>query len=317
MTYGAICPAVCLSLLLAGRASGQDSLKPGEGYVQVPGGRVWYRIVGSGTRTPLLVLHGGRGAGSYYLKPLAALADQRPVVFYDRLGVGHSDPPPDTSVWRLEHAVDELQRVRTALGLHDIYLYGHSWGTILAVEYLLTKPTGVHGVILSGPALSASRARRDLAELRATLPDSLQRVLTQHERDGTCDAPEYRAAVVEFQKTWFARRRPLSVESESSFAASARSESLFRKMGGRPCATFSALATYDRTDRLAEIRVPTLFTAGRYELPTMETIHLYQSRIPGSQLAILEHSGHVTIQDEPEENLRVIRQFLDGLERTR
>ena len=61
----------------------RTGLQPGEGYVNVQGGRIWYRIVGSGTRTPLLLLHGVPGAPSYYLNPLAALADERPVIFYD------------------------------------------------------------------------------------------------------------------------------------------------------------------------------------------------------------------------------------------
>jgi proline iminopeptidase len=45
--------------------------------VDVPGGKVWYQVVGSGTKTPLLLLHGGPGVPSYYLKPLAALAGSR------------------------------------------------------------------------------------------------------------------------------------------------------------------------------------------------------------------------------------------------
>jgi len=57
-----------------------------EGYIPVTGGRVWYRIVGAGTGIPLLTLHGGPGANSAYLESLSALADERPVVFYDQLG---------------------------------------------------------------------------------------------------------------------------------------------------------------------------------------------------------------------------------------
>jgi len=52
-----------------------------EGFAEVPGGRVWWRAVGSGSRTPLLLLHGGPGAGHDYLKPLGSLADDRPVIF--------------------------------------------------------------------------------------------------------------------------------------------------------------------------------------------------------------------------------------------
>lgn len=56
-----------------------------KGYIPVMGGRVWYQIVGSGEAIPLLVLHGGPGIPHDYLEPLADLADERPVIFYDQL----------------------------------------------------------------------------------------------------------------------------------------------------------------------------------------------------------------------------------------
>ncbi len=62
----------------------ETGLKSGEGYVEVEGGRVWYRIVGSGSVTPLLLLHGGPGMPSYYLNSLSQLSDDRPVIFYDQ-----------------------------------------------------------------------------------------------------------------------------------------------------------------------------------------------------------------------------------------
>ena len=98
-----------IQLPLTGKVSGNPALYdgpwndwPGEGYIPVTGGKVWYRIVGTGKGTPLLVLHGGPGVPSYYLNPLAALGDDRPVVFYDQLGCGRSDQPADTSLSRIQ-----------------------------------------------------------------------------------------------------------------------------------------------------------------------------------------------------------------------
>jgi proline iminopeptidase len=65
------------------------------GRIAVPGGNVWYRVTGDGPGTPLLLLHGGPGFPSQYLEPLAALGDERPVIFYDQLGCGRSDRPDD------------------------------------------------------------------------------------------------------------------------------------------------------------------------------------------------------------------------------
>jgi proline iminopeptidase len=68
----------------------QKSLTPNEGFIDVTGGKVWYRINGSGTKPPILLLHGGPGSSSYYLDPLKALSKDRPVIFIDQLGCGRS-----------------------------------------------------------------------------------------------------------------------------------------------------------------------------------------------------------------------------------
>jgi len=105
-----------------------------EGYIEVPGGRVWYRSVGEGG-TPLLCLHGGPGFTHYYLEPLEVLADRRQVIFYDQLGCGRSDRPEDVSLWTVDRFVEELAQVREALGLSRLHLFGSSWGGMLAMQY--------------------------------------------------------------------------------------------------------------------------------------------------------------------------------------
>ena len=47
-----------------------------EGTISVDGYQVWYRCVGSGG-IPLLLLHGGPGAGHDYMEPLEARAADR------------------------------------------------------------------------------------------------------------------------------------------------------------------------------------------------------------------------------------------------
>ena len=120
--------------LLAFVGCSTPRLQPHEGFVAVPGGRVWYKVVGSGSGTPLLLLHGGPGATSHYLEPLSALGDERPVIFYDQLGCGRSDRPSDTNLWRVERFVEELKMVRQTLGLRRLHILGHSWGAMLAAE---------------------------------------------------------------------------------------------------------------------------------------------------------------------------------------
>jgi proline iminopeptidase len=137
-----------------------------EGFVSVEGGRVWYRSVGSGG-IPLLLLHGGPGAGHDYLEPLEMLAADRQVVFYDQLGCGRSDRPDNSALWRIERFVTEVAQLRRALGLSHIHLLGHSWGGWLAIEYLLSQPAGVVSVVLASTSASLPEVVTEIRRLRS------------------------------------------------------------------------------------------------------------------------------------------------------
>ena len=111
------------------KTSAKENHIPGvlEGTVQVSGGNIWYRVVGAGKKgVPLLTVHGGPGAPHEYLNPLKALAEERPVVFYDQLGCGHSDRPSDPALWTVEHFVEELDLLRKALYLNQVPILGQS-----------------------------------------------------------------------------------------------------------------------------------------------------------------------------------------------
>ena len=96
-----------------------------EGTIHVDGYQVWYRGVGRGG-IPLLLLHGGPGAGHDDLESLEALVADRLTVFSDQLGCGRSDQPDDRSLWRMERFVAEVDTVRRALHLEQRHLLGQS-----------------------------------------------------------------------------------------------------------------------------------------------------------------------------------------------
>ncbi len=113
---------------------------------------VWQ--IGSRSVTPALVLHGSPGGNHYNLVAFQALADERPVIFYDQLGCGKSDRPDNPSLWTAERYFDEVQAVRDGLGLKMYHLIGHSSGTTLAVGFAAKHPDGVLSISLHSPILS-------------------------------------------------------------------------------------------------------------------------------------------------------------------
>jgi len=299
-----------LAAVVAG--CGRQRLTPGEGFVQVPGGRIWYRVVGEGPGIPLVVLHGGPGAPSYYLASLARLAAERPVIFYDQLGAGRSDQPTDTTLWRIDRFMAELDSLRAHLGLREIHLLGHSWGSMLATDYLLARPAGVRSAILASPALSTARWELDADSLIATLPDSIQQAIATHEAAGTFTAPAYQAAVNEFYRRYLTRRGGPEVDSTfARFGAGVYSY----MWGPSEFTATGTLRSYDRTSRLRELRLPVLYTAGEFDEARPSTVRYYQSLTPGAQFALIPGSAHLTTVDAPEAFADTVSRFLRSVER--
>ena len=284
-----------------------------EGFIPVTGGSVWYRIAGTGNRTPLLLLHGGPGVPSHYLETLTALADERPVVFYDQLGCGRSERPTESALWRLERFVRELQQVRDALNLSEVHLLAHSWGTMLAAQYLLESPAGVRSAILAGPVLSAPKHRAGLAVLRRRLPADVRAALDTHEAKGTVSDPEYLEAVEYF----YARHMLLLPEAPPELKKATEqmgAESYAAMWGPGELMMMGNLRDFDVTPLVGRLRLPILFTAGRADLTRPEEAEHYQRLIPGAQLEIFEHSAHLTMLEEPQAFVARVRKFLREVE---
>jgi proline-specific peptidase len=306
--------AALLALILVSSGCGSEPVTAREGYVDAEGGRVWYRVLGARGGAPLILLHGGPGATSHYLEPLARLAEERPVVFYDQLGSGRSDRPDDPTLWRIERFVDELSRVRAALGIDEFHLFGHSWGALLAVEYMATEPRGVLSLILASPALDIPRWSRDAARLRAALPIETQETLSRHERAGTVQSPEYREATNLFYGRHVCRLDPWPVELQDTF--SSFGDEVYNSMWGpTEFHLTGSLKDYARPERLKALAVPVLFTTGRHDLATPEAVASFQALVPGSRQVIFENSGHMTMLDERDAYVAKVREFLNDVER--
>jgi proline iminopeptidase len=281
-----------------------------EGRIDVTGGRVWYRIVGEGGRLPLLTLHGGPGVPHDYLDSLAELADERPVVFYDQLGCGLSDRPDDLALWTVERFVEEVGQVVAALGMTRFHLLGQSWGSMLATDYALTKPPGLVSLILASPPLSIPRWLADAAVYRRQLPPDVRDALDRHEAAGTIDSDEYRAATDAYYARHVCRAVPPPEEMVRAMAAMGHAVYGYMWGPNEFNMTGGTLITYDRTPRLPELTVPTLFTCGRYDEATPEATAWYASLVPGAEIAVFEESAHLPHLEEREKYLALVRDFL-------
>ena len=291
-----------------------NNLQPRQGYFNMPDGKIWYEVYGSGTKTPLLLNHGGPGARSCYMSTIKGMAENRPIIFYDQLGSGRSEVTTDTTIWTLPCFVNDLDRLIDSLELDEVHLLGHSWGCAIAVDYYLTKKSDiVKSIILSGTYLSTKLWMEDANYLRSQLPDSIQQVMTYHENNGTTDSDEYLSATAFFYDRHYSLTNPRPHYTECE--GSKPNLSIYNYMWGpNEFLATGTLINYDRIDRLGEIEVPVLLIAGEYDEARPETVSKLQKLFPNAHFKIVEDAAHAIYIDNPDEYNNTINDFLTTVE---
>jgi proline iminopeptidase len=304
---------VAFFILLVGCGQ-QNDLKRGEGFVNVKGGKIWYRVVGSGNKTPILLLHGGPGYPSYYLNPLSALGNERPVITFDQLGCGRSDRVADSTLLTLDHYVEQIKTLLEQLKVDDFYLYGHSWGSILATEYCLKYPEGIKGLVLNGVFFNTDLYKKDLDVVISRLPDSIQRPLKQSILNEKQDKEKLDQAMAYFHSHVYRTNPKLSAANDSSVRYAASPVGGDKIWGSSLLVPSGVLKNHDRTKKVGKISAPTLLMGGEHDIAQANTLQYYQSLIPNSQFVIIRNSGHETMHDNLEEELKVLSGFLRKLD---
>lgn len=286
-----------------------------EGTIEVPGGNVWFKRVGGGRGFPLLTVHGGPGLPHNYLRSLEQLADEREVIFWDQLGCGNSERPVDPALWTVQRSVAEVNAVVDALGLDVFHLFGNSWGGMLAQQYVLdglavrAAPTRIASLTVSNGPASISTYSADLARLKSRLGAEIQSTIDHHEAAGTTDSVEYQQAITVWCQTHICRAQPWPDELLEALAN--QGAQIYQTMIGQSDFHITGnLHSWDVLDRLAEIQVPTLLMAGKFDGCTPEHMWDMHQRIEHSQFVLFESSAHVPFIEEPERFHQVMRDFL-------
>ncbi len=91
--------------------------------------------------TPIIAIHGGPSFCHNYILPLIRLCEYGyKVIFYDQAGCGDSTIVNDLSkncpfLLTIDYYLEELDALINHYNLESFYIYGSSWGTVLAQEY--------------------------------------------------------------------------------------------------------------------------------------------------------------------------------------
>jgi proline iminopeptidase len=301
-------------VVATGSATASAALPPGESYLVRKEGRTWYKVSGGGSATPAIIVHGGPGFPSYYVKAYERLADERPVVRYDQIGGGKSDPVRDTTLWTIDQFVDELDRLRAHLGYDKVHLVGMSWGSMLSYAYYQAHPEHVASLTLAGAPLDIPALARHARVLLKTLPDSVQQVIARREAEKNYAAPDYQHAMEVFygRYVWM---RPDPVELDSTLKGA--NESVYNYMQGPSEFTITGtFKDWDVTTTLKDVKVPVLYTVGEFDEVDPVLVRRYADLTPGATYAVIPNAAHVTTWDNPDSTLSATRAFLRSVDAT-
>jgi proline iminopeptidase len=302
---------VSLAVLAACRGEPQPAAPAvplGEARLAVPGGSIWYKVSGTGRGVPVVLVHGGPGLSSYYLKPFEDLGTDRIVIRYDQLGGGKSDSLSDTTAMTIAHFVAELDSLRAHLKIQRMHVLGHSWGTILAAEYYRAHPEHVASLTFGSPVFDVPAFERHANELILTLSDSAQRAIAQADRTKRYDSRGYQNAITEFYGQ-YVFRRPVAAELDSTMTQ--LNGRIYNYMQGPSEFTITGtLKAYSVTPLLRGIVVPALVTVGEFDEVGPELARAHAAMIPNARFELLAGAAHITTWDARDANVRVVKAFL-------
>ena len=281
-----------------------------EGMIEVTGGKVWYGIYGKGVKPPILTLHGGPGASHYYLLPFFkefSDADNRPIIFYDQLGCGRSERPSDPALWTVEKFQERLNKVVTTLSLTEFHLWGHSWGTQLALAYAVTKPKGLLSLSLNSPIIDIPTYRADLQKLLKTLSQEVQNGINNNEPG----SEKYLKAQSTFYSNFLHTAEPLPDCFLKAFGDEQFGFESYRTTVGIDELNYTGnLKNRDDSPLLSDVAVTIWFICGKNDIARPERCIEYHKTVADSEITIFHNSSHSYFDEERTAYLLALRDFV-------
>jgi proline iminopeptidase len=276
-----------------------------ENRVPVGGASLYARDIGRGQ--PIIVLHGGPDFDSGYLLPdLDRLADAFRLLYYDQRGRGQSASGVRPEDVTLSTDIDDIEKLRQHFTLESPTLLGHSWGTVLALEYALRYPDRVSRLILMNPApasaadasllrtfylaklgseMDRQRAIQASAAYKAGDPEAVAARYRIHFKPALAREQDYER-LMGTMKAAFLRQG-----SEGILKAWAVEDRLMADTWQEP--------TYDLLPKLTALKMPALVIYGDNDfIPRAISEHVVAA-IPQARLVTLSECGHFAYLECP------------------
>ncbi len=240
--------------------------------------------------------------------------------YYDQLGSHYSDQPDIPELWSIPRFVEEVEQVRTALGLDskNFYLLGHSWGGILALEYALRYQRHIKGLIVSNMMASIPEYNRYAENvLMPTMDPGVLTQVKELEAARDYDNPRYMELLMQHHYVYHVLRRPLEDWPDSATRSfkHINPKVYIPMQGPSELGASGLLLNWDRTADLNTITVPTMTIGAQHD--TMDPRHMeaMASALPRGRYLYLPDGSHMSMFDDQERYFSGLIDFLRDVDR--
>jgi proline iminopeptidase len=279
--------------------------------------RVWTKRIGNNPSIKVLLLHGGPGVTHEYLEAFDSYFPGAgfEYYYYDQLGSAYSDQPDEPELWNLPRFVEEVEQVRQTLGLgrENFFLYGQSWGGVLAIEYALRYQEHLAGLVISN--MMASIPAYNQYAQNVLMPGMDQAALAEIKRletDGEFENPRYMELLIPHHYVHHVLRRPYSQWPDPvNRAFKHMNAAIYVPMQGpSELGASGKLLHWDRTNDLARITVPTLVIGARHD--TMDPDHLawMAGALANGRYLLCPEGSHLALYDDQQVYFEGLIQFI-------
>jgi proline iminopeptidase len=287
---------------------------PGEGRVAGDGAGLFYRVVGDGPDT-LVMIHGGPGMDMGYMVPdFAPLAAHHRLVFYDQRGGGRSELlRDDPALYTMARHVADLEALRRRFGLDHMTLVAHSFGPAIAASYAIAHPDRVARMIFLGPVPPRQ------GDMEARYGKTIEARLTPAQRAEMArleDAMVHGADPVQACRAYWAigvLPRVASPDLASRVTGdfcSAGADGIRHGMAIAGPHTAESLGAWDFRPALRAVTAPTLVIHGELDAIPMDLVEEWTTALPAARLIKVPGASHFPYVERPDVVWPAIEEFL-------
>ncbi|SDS11195.1 proline iminopeptidase [Gillisia sp. Hel1_33_143] len=284
---------------------------------------VYTKQVGNNPTMKVLLLHGGPGGTHEFFESFDGFlpAEGIEYFYYDQLGSYYSDQPSDKSLWTNERFVDGVEQVRKALGLNEdnFYLFGQSWGGILAMEYALKYQDHLKGLIISNMMASAPEYNKYAEDVIGPQMDpKVLAEVKELEAKGDFENPRYMELLLKHHYTEHLLRMPVEKWPNSiNRAFDHLNPEVYVYMQGPSefgIAGDATLKDWDVSKRLKEIKVPTLVIGAKYDTMDPEYMKWMSTEVQNGRYLYCPNGSHLSQYDDQEHFFPGLIKFIKDID---